>query len=146
MPRDTCVNDQATTWHYEILRHWGSWMCAVTTTNSLPVGFRACSVRAPSPSLWLAPQKPVSICLASPAMTQHWLTDYRTCTHIQIHTSSLCVPLGAWPSLFPWFSVSFHHLSSGMRIPRCVWIHIFFTFTSIEGLTEATFKMQGINK
>lgn len=84
-------------------------MCPVTTTNSLPVVFRACSVRALScPSSW-PPQKPVSICLASPAMTQHWLTTEHAHTHtyMQTHTSSRRVPLGAWPSLFPGFSLSF---------------------------------------
>ena len=79
---DTYVNEGAKTWQYDILRHLSSWMCPVTTTNSLPVVFRACSVHVPlCPSSW-PPQKTVSICLASLAMTQHWLNAHTyTDTH-----------------------------------------------------------------
>lgn len=80
------------TWHHEILRHSSSWMCPVTTTNSLPVLLRACSAHAPlCPSSW-PPQKHVSICLASPAMTQHWLNT-RIHTHIFRYTLPLCIYL-----------------------------------------------------
>lgn len=52
---------------------------------------RACSVLAPlCPSSW-PPQKLVSICLASPAMTQHWLQNMYT--HIYRHTLPLVVSL-----------------------------------------------------
>lgn len=95
-----------------------SWMCPVTTTNSLPVLFWACSLHATLCPSSRPPQKPVSISLASPAMTQHWpttehaLTHTRThkYTHTHIHTSFCSIHLGAWLSPFPWFSLSFDPL------------------------------------
>lgn len=91
-----------------MLRHKSSWMRPVTATNSLPVLFRAFSVHAPlCPSGW-PPQNHVSIFLASPAMTQHWLSTEKERAPTHAHTLPLLgFLLGNWSSLLPWFSLPF---------------------------------------
>lgn len=96
-------------------------MCPVTTTNSLPVVFGACSVRARPPPAGLSPppRESVSICLASPAMTQHWPTTEHTHTLMHRHTLPLAVSLG--PVSVPRVFLFLFILSplSGMRNARC---------------------------
>lgn len=81
----------------------GNMKCCVTKVpgsvlsqqaNALPVLFRACSVRAPwCPCSW-PPQNPVSICVASPSMTQHWLTTEQEHTHACMQAHAQRIPLG----------------------------------------------------
>lgn len=91
------------------------------------------------------PQKSVSICLSSPAMTQHWLTSEHAHTYKDTHTHFLSAYLSGGsavsvPMVFALFSCS---LSSGMKISRCDWIRADFIFTPAEGLTGVTSSCGG---